>query len=319
MSVPTATAGPRDVGGRTVGPIGLGCMPMSHAYTLEECDDAASIRVVHQALDLGVALFDTADIYGPYTNERLLGRALRDRRDEAVIATKVGLVPDGDRLARDGRPAHIRRACDASLTRLGTDRIDLLQLHRVDPKVPIEETWGALAGLVAAGKVRTLGISHATVDDLDRAHAVHPVAALQTELSIWARDALGSLLPWCARHGAAVLAFSPLGRGYLTGVVRTSRFGPRDSRVRDPRFTETAMAANQVIVAGIERVARRHGATPAQVALAWTLAQGPHVVPIPGTKKARWLAENVRAAELRLSAADLRDLDALPEPRADTL
>lgn len=313
---PAAAAGPRVVGDRTVGPVGLGCMPMSHAYTLEECDDAASIRVVHRALDLGVVLFDTADIYGPYTNERLLGRALRDRRDEAMIATKAGLVPDGDRLARDGRPAHIRRACDASLTRLGTDRIDLLQLHRVDPEVPIEETWGAMSGLVTAGKVRTLGISHATVDDLARAHAVHPVAALQVELSIWERAPLGALLPWCARHGAAVLAFSPLGRGYLTGALRTSRFGPRDSRIRDPRFTETAMTANQVIVAGVRRVAGRHGATPAQVALAWALAQGPHVVPIPGTKKTRWLEENVRAAAVRLSATDLHELDALPEPRA---
>lgn len=306
----------RVVAGRRAGPVGLGCMPMSHAYTLEECDDAVSVRVVRRALDLGVALFDTADIYGPYTNERLLGAALRGRRDEAIVATKIGLVPDGDKLARDGRPEHIRRACDASLRRLGTDRIDLLQLHRVDPEVPLAETWGAMAGLVAAGKVRALGISHATVADLRRAHAVHPVAALQVELSVWAREARAELLPWCAAHGAAVLAFSPLGRGYLTGEVRAARFGPRDSRVRDPRFTAAAMAANRAIVAGVAGVARRHDATPAQVALAWTLACGAHVIPIPGTKKPRWLEENVRAAGLCLTRDDLAALDALPEPAA---
>ncbi|MFC4535908.1 aldo/keto reductase [Sphaerisporangium dianthi] len=301
--------------GLEVGSIGLGCMSMSHAYTPLERDDAESARVLNRAADLGVTLFDTADVYGPRTNEELIGRALRARRDEVVLATKCGLVSGpGGVLSRNGRPEYVRAACEASLARLDTDRVDLLQLHRVDPAVPLEETWGAMAKLVTDGKALRLGISHASVEELDRAHAVHPVAAVQYELSIWADYTLHDVLPWCRAHGVAFLAFSPIGRGYLSGRLAATAFGADDSRSRDPRFTVEAMAANADIARAVRAVADRRGATPAQVAIAWVLAQGPEVIPIPGTKKMRWLEENAAAAEVELDAEDLRELAAVPAP-----
>ncbi|MET9341943.1 aldo/keto reductase [Nonomuraea sp. NPDC003804] len=301
--------------GVEVGRIGLGCMSMSHAYSPHERDDAESVSVLNHAVDLGVTLFDTADIYGPYTNEELIGRALRTRRDEVVLATKCGLV-SGPRgvLRRNGTPEHIRAACDASLARLRTDRIDLLQLHRIDPAVPLSETWGAMAKLVSEGKVVHLGISHATVEELDEAHAIHPVSAVQYELSIWADYTLRDVIPWCRGHEAVFLAFACIGRGYLSGRLPPAAFSGDDSRSRDPRFTVEAMTANERILTTVRAVARRLDATPAQVAIAWVLAQGKDVIPIPGTKKMRWLRENVAAAELELGPDDLRELAAVPRP-----
>ncbi|RKT54702.1 aldo/keto reductase [Saccharothrix australiensis] len=296
-----------------LGRTGLGCMSMTGGYAPATRDDRESIQVVHRALDLGVALFDTADIYGPFSNEQLLGRALRGRRDRAVIATKCGLVPGPDgALSRDGRPEHIRAACEGSLRRLGVDVIDLYQLHRVDPAVPLEETWGAMADLVAEGKVRALGISHATVPELALVHSLFPLAAVQYELSILAPQLRADVLPWCQANGVAFVAFAPIGRGYLTGGV--DGVGVGDSRSSDPRFTADALAANRPIVEGVRSVAERVGATPAQVAIAWVLAQGDRVVPIPGTRTLRRLEENVAALDVRLGPEDLRELDALPVP-----
>ncbi|KUL55258.1 aldo/keto reductase [Streptomyces sp. NRRL F-4489] len=300
--------------GFSVSALGLGCSSMSYGYETGPRDDRESIRVIHRALDLGVNLFDTADVYGPFTNEELIGRALEHRRSEAVLATKCGMVagPDG-RFRRDGRPEHLRRACDASLRRLRTDTIDLYQLHRVDPAVPLAETWGALAELVTAGKVRALGISHATCAELDEIHAIFPLTTVQYELSVWAPQSKREILPWCRRNGVGFLAFAPIGRGFLSGRVSPDRLGAGDSRVRDPRFRAEAMRANEVILDGLRQVAARHGgATPSQVAIAWALAQGPDVVPIPGTRHLHWLEENVAAAGLRLSAEDLHRLDTLP-------
>jgi len=307
----------RRVAGRDTGPIGLGCMGMSWAYDADQRDDATSIRVIHRALELGATLLDTADIYGPYTNEELVGRALEGRRDEAVLATKCGMVVEDIaeyRLGRDGRPEHVRAAIDASLRRLRTDHIDLYQLHRVDEKVPVEETWGAMAETVAAGKARAIGLSEVGVDELERAQAIHPVAGVQSELSLWTRDALAEVVPWCAAHEAAFLPFAPLGRGFLTGNLAPREFAPGDFRRNNPRFQPSAMDANQALVERVGAVAARHGATPAQVALAWVLAQGDHVVPIPGTKRIERLEENVAAAQLTLSPEDLAELDALPAP-----
>jgi aryl-alcohol dehydrogenase-like predicted oxidoreductase len=231
-----------------------------------------------------------------------------------VLATKVGLVlDDGAPMSRNGHPDHIRAGCDASLQRLSTDHVDLYQLHRVDPEVPLEESWGAMAELVTAGKTIAIGLSEVSVDELDRAAAIHPVATVQSELSLWTRDALPQVLPWCARHGSGFLPFSPLGRGYLTGALAPG-FEPNDFRTGLPRFTDAAMVANQRIVDGVGAVAKRNNATLAQVALAWVLAQGERVVPIPGTRRRTRVEENTAAATLTLSAQDLADLDALPPP-----
>ena len=293
-------------------------MGMSWAYGAAERDDGASRDVLRRALDLGVTLIDTADVYGPFTNEELVGSGLAGRRDQAFLATKCGLVVGADGLAgglgRDGSPGHVRAAIDASLQRLGTDHVDLWQLHRVDPQVPVEETWGAMAEQVAAGKALHLGMSEVGVAELDAAHAVHPVATVQSELSLWTRDSLAEVVPWCAAHDAGFLPFSPLGRGYLTGTVTAGSFDATDFRARNPRFTEEAMAANQALVEAVAAVATRLGATAAQVCLAWVLAQGEHVVAIPGTKKLRWLEQNAAAADLVLSPADLAELDGLPAP-----
>ncbi len=293
-------------------------MPMSFGYVDAPSEDDPA-AVIGSALDLGVTMFDTADVYGPFTNEELLGRALEGRRHEATIATKAGLVvgPSGGYpLRRDGRPEHIAEAVRASLRRLGTDVIDLYYLHRVDERVPLEESWEAMAGLVHEGLVRAVGLSEVGVGELDRAHSMHPVAAVQSELSLWTRDALDEVVPWCAAHGAAFVPFSPLGRGFLTGTIATAAFDGRDFRATNPRFTEPAVKANQAIVTVVRAVAERVGATPAQVALAWTLAQGRHVMPIPGTKRLRYLQENVAAATVMLSSDDLAALDDMPASRA---
>ena len=312
--LPTRRLGSSEI---SVGAVGLGCMGMSWGYSAGERDDARSIAVIHRALELGCNLLDTSDMYGPFTNEELIGRALADRRDQAVIATKVGLVVDDPKRAevhRDGRPEHVRSAIDASLRRLGTDHVDLYQLHRVDPAVPIEETWGAMSELVTAGKVRALGLSETSIEELVRATAVHPVATLQSELSLWTREALAEIVPWCAEHDVAFISFSPLGRGFLTGRLDSERLEPGDVRTKLPRFEREAAEANQAIVDRIEQIAAASQATPGQVALAWVLAQGEQVVPIPGTKQISYLEENLAAAELALSVDDLAALDRLPAP-----
>jgi aryl-alcohol dehydrogenase-like predicted oxidoreductase len=304
---------------RLVGAVGLGCVGMSAEYNTSDIDDEQSLRVVARALELGVTLFDTADVYGPFTNELLLGRALRTHVADAVIATKVGLVQvvaTGQESRRAG-PAHIRASCEASLRRLGVDAIDLYYLHRVDPAVPLEESWAAMAGLVTAGKVRALGLSEVTTAQLDQANAIYPVAAVQSELSLWTRGPLETVVPWCSAHHATFVAYAPLGRGYLTGTVRSADFQPDDIRSGNPRFTAGAMARNQAILAVIEKVARRHDATLAQVSIAWVLALAEHVVAIPGTKRIRYLEENCQAAAIELTAADLADLDAVPPAAGD--
>ncbi|MEV7687438.1 aldo/keto reductase [Streptomyces bungoensis] len=310
--------------GPRVGVIGLGAMGMSFAYDMATPrDESTSVSVIHQALDLGMTLIDTADVYGPYTNEELVGRALADRRDRAVIATKVGMEcidptggPGGAPLVRpNGRPEHVRAAIDASLRRLRTDHVDLYQLHRVDPEVPLEETWGALAEAVHAGKVRYAGLSEVSVDQIVRARAIHPVTTVQSEFSLWTRDVQAEVLPYCQEHGIGLLPYSPLGRGFLLGRFASFDELPEsDQRRRLPRFQQGNLRANLDIAAKVREVADRSGATPAQVALAWLVAQGEHVVPIPGTKTPEYLADNAGGADLPLSSADLADLDAIPAP-----
>lgn len=293
-------------------------MGFSWGYRDTSVDEAAAIDVIRRAIDLGVDHFDTADVYGPFANESLVGRAIADRRERVVIATKAGLVVEDKatfRFGRDGRPEHIREACDGSLERLGIDVIDLYYLHRVDPEVPVEETWGAMAGLVAAGKVRFLGISEASVEELERISRVHPVTAVQSELSLWTRDHLPGVVPWCAAHGASFVAFAPLGRGFLTGAIAAgARFESKDFRSKLPRFRAEAVAENQRIVERLRAVAARRGATPAQMALAWVLARGEHVLAIPGTQRRRYLEENVAAADFDLTPEELEELDTLPAP-----
>jgi len=293
-------------------------MGMSWAYSAGARDDAASVAVIQRALDLGVTLIDTADVYGPFTNEELVGRALRGRRDEAVVATKAGLVvADANtyRIERDGRPEHLAAACDASLARLGIDVIDLYQLHRPDPSVSIEDSVGALADLVAAGKVRHIGVSEVTLDELARADATHPVATVQSEFSLWTRDPLADILPWCQANRVAFLPFSPLGRGFLTGRYRSAdTFESGDFRASNPRFTAEAMQANLALADRVTDIAAGLGLTAGQVALAWLLAQGDQVIPIPGTKRVAYLEENAAAAAVVLPVEALAALDDLPEP-----
>ncbi|MER5547467.1 aldo/keto reductase [Streptomyces sp. NPDC002589] len=320
-------------GALAVGAVGLGCMPMSWAYSGSRQRGDTSVKAVHRALDLGSTLLDTADMYGPFTNELLLGRVLKERRADAFVSTKVGLLVGEQHIVANGRPGYVKRACDASLRRLQTDVIDLYQLHRADPEVPVEETWGAMAELVRAGKVRALGLCavgarggrrsggglhDATLRQLQRVQQVFPVAAVEAELSVWSPEALQALLPWCEARGVGLLAAMPLGNGFLSGTLTPGEgFEPDDVRARHPRFTAEMMAANQPIVAGLRRIARRHGdrVTPAQVALAWVLSQGRHVIALPGTKQERWAAENAAATEVHLTEQDLTEISGLPAAR----
>jgi len=298
--------------GLQVSAMGLGCMGMSDFYGAH--DDAASIRVIHRALELGVDLLDTADMYGPFTNEELVGRAIADRRDRVIVATKFGNVrkADGTFVGIDGSPDYVRAACDASLKRLGVDRIDLYYQHRVDPKTPIEDTVGAMAELVKAGKVRYLGLSEAAPATIRRAHAVHPISALQTEYSLWSRDPEDEILPTVRELGIGFVAYSPLGRGFLTGRFQRIEDLPEGDWRRDnPRFQGENFARNLHLVERIEQLAERRGAKPAQVALAWVMAQGRDIVPIPGTRHVRYLEDNVAAAALRLTPDELRAIDAI--------
>lgn len=298
--------------GPDVSAIGLGCMGMSDFYGPAE--EARSIEVIHRALDLGVDFFDTADMYGVGRNELLVGRALRDRRDRAVIATKFGNVraPDGTFLRIDGSPAYVRQACEASLRRLGVDVIDLYYQHRVDPQVPIEETVGAMADLVREGKVRYLGLSEAAPDTIRRAHAVHPISALQTEYSLWSREAEDELLPLCRELGITYVAYAPLGRGFLTGAIRRiDDLAPDDWRRSNPRFQGENFRRNLALVDAVQEMAQAKGCTPAQLALAWVLARHDHIVPIPGTRRIDRLEENVGALDVTLTQEDLDRLDAI--------
>jgi aryl-alcohol dehydrogenase-like predicted oxidoreductase len=294
--------------GLEVSVLGLGCMGMSEFYGAG--DDAESVKVIHRALDLGVTFLDTSDAYGPYTNERLVGGAVAGRRDEVVLATKFGIrrFPDGTR-AVSGRPEYVREACEASLVRLGVDHIDLYYQHRVDPQVPVEETWGAMSELVAAGKVRFLGISEAAPATVRRAHAVHPVAAGQYEYSLFSRDPEGGLLEVFGELGIGLVAYSPLGRGFLTGAITDpAQLEAGDFRLGSPRFQGGNFAANVALAAAVREVAEAKGVTAGQLALAWVLAQGESVVAIPGTKRLRYLEENAAAADVELSADDLAAL-----------
>ncbi|CAN5258212.1 aldo/keto reductase [soil metagenome] len=302
----TRTMGPE---GLTVSELGLGCMGMSEFYG--ERDEAESIATIQRALYLGVTLLDTADMYGSGDNEELVGRAIRGRRDEVVLATKFGIVREnGEFVGVNGRPDYVRRACDASLRRLGVNDIDLYYQHRVDPDVPIEETVGAMAELVNAGKVRHLGLSEAAAETLRRAAAVHPITALQTEYSLWSRDPEDEILPACRELGIGFVAYSPLGRGFLTGDFESpDDFPENDYRRNSPRFQGENFRKNLDLVEEVEEIAREKECTPAQLAIAWLLARGEDVVPIPGTKHRNYLEQNVEAAEVELSDADLERID----------
>ena len=304
------------LGGLEVSRIGLGAMGMSHGYTGAGSDDDESIRTIHRALDLGVTFIDTAEIYGPYVNEELVGRALKGRRDRVVLATKFGLVAHDGRgpWTLDSSPDNIRIAVEGSLRRLDTDHIDLYYQHRVDPQTPIEDTMGALAALVEQGKIRYVGLSEAWIDTIRRAHAVHPVAALQSEYSLWTRDQ-EQVLPVLRELGIGLVAYSPLGHGFLTGTLRTpadiERLDDDDFRKNNPRFTGENFDRNRRLADEVQAVADQAGATPAQVALAWLLTRGDDIVPIPGTKRVNRVEENTAADTVRLTADQVAALDRL--------
>jgi aryl-alcohol dehydrogenase-like predicted oxidoreductase len=313
---PTHTLRTRVLGSTSLGSdlevsaIGLGCMGMSEFYGTPDEDEA--IATIRRALDLGVTLLDTSDAYGPFTNEKLVGRAIKGRRDEVVLATKFGIVRDpNDPRARsyNGSAAYVHAACDASLERLGVDHIDLYYQHRVDPAVPIEETVGAMAELVEAGKVRRIGLSEAAATTIRRAHQTHPITAVQSEYSLWTRNIEDEILPTLRELGIGLVAYSPLGRGMLTGTLTSDQFDAADFRANNPRFRGDAFEANLRLVREVQRIAEAKGVTAGQLALAWVLAQGDDIVPIPGTKRVRYVEENVAAAQIRLSDDDLAALE----------
>jgi aryl-alcohol dehydrogenase-like predicted oxidoreductase len=295
--------------GLRCGAVGLGCMSMSGQYG--KFDDEESRATLRRAIEAGVTLFDTADVYGPFANEALVGRELASVRDDVIIATKFGLVrtSSGQHLGINGRPEYVRHSCDLSLQRLGADHIDLYFQHRVDPDVPIEETVGAMAQLVREGKVRFLGLCEVGPETIRRAHAVHPLAAIQSEYSLWARDLETEILPVLRELGIGLISYSPLGRGFLTGsITRGEDLGENDYRQRDPRFQAEALSKNLALVRRVQQLADSMNCTAGQLALAWVLAQGDGIVPIPGTKRRKYLNENLKAAEIRLSPAQLQEL-----------
>jgi aryl-alcohol dehydrogenase-like predicted oxidoreductase len=308
------------LGDLDVARIGLGAMTMAGVYGAVGLDETESIRTIHRAIELGVTLIDTAEIYGPFTNEELVGRALKGRRDQVVLASKFGLVSHagGGPGHIDSSPANIRVAVEGSLKRLGTDHIDLYYQHRVDPKTPIEDTVGTLADLVAEGKVRHIGLSEAWVETIRRAHAVHPVTALQSEYSLWTRDPEKEVLPVLSELGIGFVPYSPLGRGFLTGKIRsTDQLDATDSRVSNPRFSGDNFQHNLRLVAGVEAIAAEVGATPAQVAIAWLLAQSEHFAPIPGTRRVSRLEENLAADAVKLTDEQIQQLNDLPPAAGD--